>query len=99
MYTRNFSKSPTKHLASVQKIWRQQFKGVVCLDQPRGGESLQVFVEELVQVRLAVVPDHWHVDERRTLEEVLLCLFQLDPIHDVPSHLLRFFCNFQKMEI
>ena len=44
----------------------------MCLDQPRAGESLQVFVEELVQLRLAVVPDHWHVDERRTLKEVLL---------------------------
>ena len=92
----NFSKSPLKHLASVQKIWWQQFKGIVCLDQPRGGESLQVFVEELVQVRLAVVPDHRHVDERRALEEVLLCLLQLDAVHDVPSHLLNSFETFKK---
>ena len=79
----------SNHLASVQKIWRQELKGVVGLDQTGGGESLEVFVKELLNLSLAVVSDHRHVDEGRALKKVLFGLLQFDTIHDHPSHLLE----------
>ena len=79
------------HLATFQKAWRQEFKGVVGLDQSRRGKRLKVFVKEFVGFVLAVVSDHWHVDERRAHEKVFFGFLQFHPIHDVPCHLLGLF--------
>ena len=79
------------HLATFQKAWRQEFKGVVGLDQSRRGKRLKVFVKEFVGFVLAVVSDHWHVDERRAHEKVFFSFLQFHPIHDVPCHLLGLF--------
>ena len=79
------------HLATFQKAWRQELKGVVGLDQSRRGKRLKVFVKEFVGFVLAVVSDHWHVDERRAHEKVFFSFLQFHPIHDVPCHLLGLF--------
>ena len=70
------------HLASVQKIWREKLKWVVGLDQPRRGKRLKVFVKELVNLGLAAVSDHRHVDERRSFKKVLFGLLQFHTVHE-----------------
>ena len=52
------------------------------LDQPRRGKRLKVFVKELVNLGLAAVSDHRHVDERRSFKKGLLGLLQIHTVHE-----------------
>ena len=61
----------TLYLAGVQQTGGQQLKGVVGLDQPRGGVALQG-IKHRVCILLGEVTDHRQVEERRTVVQRLL---------------------------